>query len=122
MEYKQRAKMSVSQRAKQFMPFAAVKGLEEAILEQDQLLKRTEKIELGEERTQKINRELNHMEKGKHVSLKVYRDGRYDAVQGVVEWIDTAKGTMRVSGVLVPFESVSEFTYGDVKQLCEQMY
>ena len=108
MEHKQRAKMSVSQRAKQFMPFAAVKGLEEAILEQEQSLQRTERIEMGEEKVQKINRELNHLEKGNHISVKVYRNGRYHTIQGVVERIDLDKGTMRVSGVLVPFESITD--------------
>ena len=108
MERKQRAKMSVSQRAKQFMPFAAVKGLEEAILEQEQLLQRTERIEIGEEQVRKINRALNHLEKGKHISVKVYRDGRYQTIQGLVEQIDLAKGAMRVSGVLVPFESITD--------------
>lgn len=110
MEHKQRAKMSVSQRAKQFMPFAAVKGLEEAILEQEQTLQRTERIEIGEERVQAINRELNHLEKGKHVSVKVYRDGLYHTIQGVVEWIDSSKGTMRVAGAIIPFESISGFS------------
>ena len=90
------------------MPFAAVKGLEEAILEQDQLLKRTERIEIGEEQVQKINRELNNLEKGKCASLKVYRDGRYQTIQGIVEQIDSAKGAMRISGVLVPFESITD--------------
>ena len=108
MEHKQRAKMPASQRAKQFMPFAAVKGLEKAILEQNQLLKRTERIEIGEEQAQKINRELNHLEKGKNVSVKVYCDGRYHTIQGVVERIDLVTGTMRVSGILVPFESITD--------------
>lgn len=103
MEHKQRVKMSASHRAKQFMPFAAVKGLEEAILEQEQTLQRTERIEIGEEQVQKINRELNHLEKGKCISVKVYCDGRYQTIQGIIEQIDLARGTMRVSGVLVPF-------------------
>ena len=108
MEHKQRAKMPASQRAKQFMPFAAVKGLEKAILKQVQSLQQTERIEIGEEQAQKINRELNHLEKGKRVSVKVYRDERYHTIQGVVEWIDSAKGMMRVSGVLVLFESITD--------------
>ena len=39
--------MPTSQRAKQFMPFAAVKGLEKAIAEQDQLLNRVDEVELS---------------------------------------------------------------------------
>jgi len=103
--------MPASQRAKQFMPFAAVKGLEKAIIEQEQLLHRTEQIELGEERIQGINRELTSLRKRNPVSVKVYRNGQYHTVQGVVEWVDLAMGTMRVSGILIPFESISEITH-----------
>ena len=102
--------MSTSQRAKQFMPFAAVKGLEKAILKQVQSLQQTERIEIGEERVQAINRKLNNLEKGQNIFVKVYRDGRYHTIQGAVEQIDLAKGAMRVSGVLIPFESISDFT------------
>ena len=109
MEHKQRAKMPASQRAKQFMPFAAVKGLEKAILEQEQTIQRTERIEIGEERVQAINQALNHLEKGKHISVKVYSNGLYRTVQGEVEQIDLAKRAMRVSGTFVPFESITEF-------------
>ena len=47
-----RAKMSQADRAKQFMPFSALKGFEEALREKEKLV--VEKICLSEERKQKI--------------------------------------------------------------------
>ena len=64
--------MPASQRAKQFMPFAAVKGLEKAIAEQEHLLNRVEQVEPGEEQVRKINEELNLLEKGNMVSVREF--------------------------------------------------
>lgn len=106
MEHKQRAKMPASQRAKQFMPFAAVKGLEKAIAEQDQLLKRVEQVELGEEQVWKINEELKLLEKGDMVSVRFYKNGKYQTVDGVVEQIDPARSVIRVSEMVIPVKSI----------------
>ena len=106
MEHKQRTKMPVSQRAKQFMPFAAVKGLERAIAEQDQLLNRVEQVELSEEQVRKINEELNLLEKGNMVSIRFYNNGKYQTVEGVVEQIDPARSVIRVSEIIIPVKSI----------------
>ena len=79
MERKIRAKMSPSQRAKQFMPFAAVKGLEEAIAREEQGLKRGERPEFGEE---KVNAILCRLRKGMNISVLVYSCGQCQQVKG----------------------------------------
>ena len=83
--------MPASQRAKQFMPFAAVKGLEKAIVEQEQILNRVKQVELGEEQVQKINKELNLLRKGNMGSIRFYNNGRYQTQEGVVEQINLAR-------------------------------
>lgn len=108
MEHKQRAKMPTSQRAKQFMPFAAVKGLEKAIAEQDQLLNCTEQAELGEEQVQAISDKLNHLTKGDMVSACFYVDGRYNTVQGKVEQLDLVRRIIRIAGAVITIESIRE--------------
>ena len=106
MEHKQRAQMPASHRAKQFMPFTAVKGLEKAIAEQEQLLNRAEEVELGEEQVWKINEELNLLEKGNMVSIRFYNNGKYQTVEGVVEQIDPARSVIRVSEIIIPVKSI----------------
>ena len=58
-----RAKMPVSQRAKQFMPFAAVTGLDEALLAKERELGLTDRRELPEEERRKILKEKEEREK-----------------------------------------------------------
>lgn len=106
MERKQRAKMPVSQRAKQFMPFSAVKGLEKAIAEQEQQLNYLEQIELDEELTLTINHELNRLEKGDKVSVCYYKDGRYHMLKDAVEQIDIVRGFVRIRKKAIGFESI----------------
>ena len=111
MERKQRAKMPPSQRAKQFMPFAAVKGLEKAIAEQNQLLNCTEQAELGEEQVRAISDKLNHLAKGDMVSACFYADGRYNTVQGKVEQLDLVRRIIRIEGAVITIESIRELEW-----------
>lgn len=111
MERKQRAKMPASQRAKQFMPFAAVKGLEKAIAEQDQLLNKVEQVELAEEQVRKINEELTFLEKGNIVSVRFYNNGRYQTLEGIVEQIDFVQSTIRVSKIVIPVKRILDLTH-----------
>lgn len=106
MEHKQRAKMPAAQRAKQFNPFAAVKGLEKAIAEQEQLLKRVAQIELGEEKIREINQKLNLLEKGDVVSICFYCTGQYQRLQGIVEEIRPSLGFFKVAGNSVPISNI----------------
>ena len=106
MERKQRAKMPTSQRAKQFMPFAAVKGLEKAILEQEQLLNKVEQVEVGEEKEQEINEKLNHLEKGDMVSVCFCSDGQYRTIQGSFKHFDLMRSAIVVSGITIPIKNI----------------
>lgn len=106
MERKQRAKMPASQRAKQFMPFAAVKGLEKAIAEQDHLLNRVDEVELGEEQVQKINDKLKLLKKGSIVSVCFYQGGHYRTHTGIVERVDPICREILVDGVHIVIENI----------------
>ena len=68
--------MPASQRAKQFMPFAAVKGLEEAIAREEQDMKRGERPEFGEEHVGAVNAMLCGLRKGMKIYIQVYSCGQ----------------------------------------------
>ena len=72
--------MSVSQRAKQFMPFAAVKGLEEAIAREEQDMKRGERPEFGEEKVDAVNAILCRLRRGMKIFVRVYSCGKCEDV------------------------------------------
>ena len=54
-------------RAKQFLPFDALKGLQEALREKE--IEHEEKRELSEESLMELEKEFNKLEKGSNVKI-----------------------------------------------------
>ena len=107
MQHK-RPKMTLLQRAKQFMPFAALKGFQE-LLEETAQYKESRK-ELSEEQLEVLDKRCKELVIGNVVSV-VYHNGRfYDTVQGRLDQIDTVYRTMTVGGVLVPMSHIMRVT------------
>ena len=97
MQHK-RPKMTLLQRAKQFMPFAALKGFQE-LLDETARYKECRK-ELSEEQLEVLDKQCKGIVIGNLVSV-VYHNGRaYDTVQG----------TMTVGDVLVPMSHIMRVT------------
>ena len=98
--------MPVSERAKQFMPFAAVTGLTQALEKKERELMRVEKREITEERAEKLNQCLNEMEKGSEVVVTYFDQGEYLTVSGAVERIDTVNMVLTVGEVKILFDEL----------------
>ena len=62
--------MNKLDRAKQFLPFDAVKGLQEALREKE--IEHEERIDLAEESLEKLEEEFNKIEIGRKVKIKYY--------------------------------------------------
>ncbi len=107
MQHK-RPKMTVLQRAKQFMPFAALKGFQE-LLEETAQYKESRK-ELSEEQLEVLDRQCKDLVIGNLVSV-VYHNGRaYDTVQGRLQRVDAVYRTMTVGEVTVPMSHIVRVT------------
>ncbi|WP_240632583.1 hypothetical protein [Veillonella sp. VA142] len=107
MQHK-RPKMTLLQRAKQFMPFAALKGFQE-LLEETAQYKESRK-ELSEEQLEVLDKQCKGLVIGNLVSV-VYHNGRvYDTVQGRLEQMDRVYRTMTVEGVIVPMSHIMRVT------------
>ena len=100
--------MPVSQRAKQFMPFSAVKGLDEALARQERNANRKERNTLGEEQIETINKALCRLKKGTEVFATYFSDGEYQTINGIVERVDEIRQVFRVRGNMIPFEDIQE--------------
>ena len=98
--------MPVSQRAKQFMPFSAVKGLEEALAEQERKATRVYRVELNEDTVQQLNHTLQRLEKETRVSVIYYASGHYQKMEGMVQKIDVVRQVLNVDGIVIPFENL----------------
>lgn len=103
---KPRNPMPVSERAKQFMPFAAVTGLTQALERKERELMRVQRKEPSEERTQKLNQCLNEIEKGDEVAVTYFAEGEYLTVSGTAETVDKVKRVLSVGGVKIPFDDL----------------
>ena len=60
------------ERAKQFMPFDAMKGLQEALRKQEEINSRVEKHEVCEEQQAKLSELLSKLDKGMRIWLFYY--------------------------------------------------
>lgn len=101
-----RSKMPVADRAKQFMPFAAVKGLDQALER-----KRREKVqvckkELSEEMATALNQKLTSLQKGDVITVTFYADGEYIALTGALGKLDAIAQCLFVSGKYIAFDDL----------------
>lgn len=78
--------MPISDRAKQFMPFAALKGLPDALREKERIT--VPKTELSEEMAEELNRKMKCLEKGKLATVIYFHKGEYIKITGMVSRID----------------------------------
>ena len=76
--------MNKADRAAQFQPFDALKGLQEELRRREELRTRVAKKEISEEKMEKISFALSKIDKQTEVELTFYSGGHYYSLQGVV--------------------------------------
>lgn len=76
-------------RAKLFIPFDALKGLQEILREKEKEVE--ERKELSEESLMELQEELNKVEIGNSVLIKYYKDNKYIEVKGILTKIIASK-------------------------------
>ena len=77
-----RSKMPRVDRAKQFAPFDALKGLQDALRVKEFEHERVQRGEVQEEQASKISKILLNIEKNDKVLVKYFKDGHYVTVEG----------------------------------------
>lgn len=75
-------------RAKQFLPFDALKGLQEEIKAREKKIAKENKRELTEEEIEDLSKELIKINKGDRVYIKYFDSGLTNFLEGVVERVD----------------------------------
>lgn len=97
-------KNSKADRARQFMPFAALRGFEELIRRQTE--EPMPRHELSEYEAEQLSRRLARIEKGDLVRVRYYQTERYVTLEGMVSDIDFAARHLRVIKTNVPFDDL----------------
>ena len=107
MQHK-RPKMTLLQRAKQFMPFAALKGFQE-MLEETAAYKEVCK-RLSEEQLEELDRQLHSIVRGQRVSVVYYTGRCYHQVEGVLDSINPVHRTIEVQGQQIPLSQITKLS------------
>ena len=107
--------MKISDRAKQFMPFASLRGFDQIVKEKERVL--IDKKELTEEEVRELNFTLQSLKKGTLVSVIYYMYGEYKKTTGVITAIDLALKSLTVVKTKIDFEdlySIEKVSAGDI--------
>ena len=99
-----RGKMSREDRAKQFMPFAALKGYEEALRAKEKVI--VPRMELSEEMTEELDRRLHQIRKNDIVTVVYYDGETYVKVTGMVSRLDVDARILKVVNQKIGFEDI----------------
>ena len=98
--------MNREERAKQFMPFDALKGLNEELRRREAKMLREEKRVLFEEEAEKLSSRLARLQVGDEVEAVFYENGYYLTVSGRVESVNRSFGFLTVGGRRVYFSDL----------------
>lgn len=103
-----RAKMSREERAKQFMPFAALKGYPEALRLKEKIT--VPKRELSEEYGEELDRKLHEVSRGDMVTVTYFFRGEYLKISGLVSRIDPTARVLKVVNTKIPMADIYEIS------------
>ena len=96
--------MGMENRAKQFVPFAAVKGFEEALRRKEKIV--VEKIDLSEERKEELDFKLHQINKNDIIKVVYFYKDEYIKIEGMVSRLDIDARVLKVVNTRIPFEDI----------------
>lgn len=99
-----RMKMSQADRAKQFMPFAALKGYDEALRAKEKVV--VPRAELSEEMAEELDRRLHQIQKNDVVTVVYYDKEAYLRVTGMVSRLDMDARLLKIVNTKIPFDDI----------------
>ena len=104
MAPKRQNKMPIEERAKQFMPFAALRGLPDALAQKEKVL--VPKIELSPEMEEELDRQMHLLSKGKMASVVYFQKGEYIKITGLVARMDETSRLLQIVNTKIRFEDI----------------
>jgi len=99
-----RSKMDRGTRAKQFIPFDALKGFREAITEKERII--VPKRDLSEGQKEELERKLRQLKKKEIITVEYFNNSEYVQVTGVVTRIDEVSRTLDVVNTRIAFRDI----------------
>lgn len=104
MAAKPKNPMPIEERAKQFMPFAALRGLPDALALKEKVL--VPRIELSPEMEEELDRQMHRLSKGQMASVVYFHKGEYIKLTGLVARIDVTGRLLQIVNTKIRFEDI----------------
>lgn len=104
-------KMSREDRAKQFMPFAALKGYPDALRKKEKIT--VSRIDLSEEYLQELDRKLSEVQKNDMITIVYFQKGEYLKLTGMVSRIDRTAGILKVVNHKISFADLYDININE---------
>lgn len=104
MAKKPRNKMPIDERAKQFMPFAALRGLPDALATKEKIL--VPKVELSPEMEEELDRQMHLLKKGQMATVVYFEKGEYLKITGLVARIDETSRYLQIVNTKIRFTDI----------------
>lgn len=97
-----------AERARQFLPFAALKGFDEMLRE---IERETEpKHELTEEDARRLNNSMANIQRGTYVHILHYKNGVYKTTEGIAAFVDTVFRKIFIGEEEIAFDDIWDIT------------
>lgn len=96
--------MDRENRAKQFMPFDALKGLRAALAEKERVI--VGKRELSEEQKEELDRKLKRIEKQDIITVEYFDNDEYVRVKGMVSGLDLSGRILKIVNQKISFDTI----------------
>ena len=98
------SKMSREERAKQFMPFAALKGYPEALKKKEKIV--VPKRELSEEYQKELDQKLRQVHKNDIITVTYSANHEYLKLTGMVSRIDETARLLKIVNTKISFDDL----------------
>jgi len=104
-------KMSQEQRAKQFMPFAALKGYSEALRKKERIA--VQKAELSEDYLEELNCRFLQIKRKDIIEVVYFHQNEYLKITGMVSGIDKVSRVLKVVNTEINFDDIYDLRIGE---------
>lgn len=109
-----RAKMSREERAKQFMPFAALKGYPDALRKKEKIV--VPKVQLSEEAAADLDFKMRQVQKNDMITVIYFNKNEYLKVTGLVSRIDKTARILKVVRTKLNFDDIYDIEGENIKE------
>ena len=107
--------MKNSDRAKQFMPFDALKGLKEEIKKREKI--KVSKKELSPDGIEMLEYKLQQLKKGMMIKVIYFLNNEYLALEGMVSNIDLIEHTISIVKTKIPIKDIYDIMGEEIKEI-----